>query len=435
MKKVFSNIMLMGLTLGVMFFSACSSSDDDSPANPSPPGTGTPGEVKTDSTDAQKSSQEQMQTLVNTANSFMSKINTADFNNVKQVTDALENIDNDEIADWAEGCVDAVINPSGSSSSSKIERPLWRASNFTGHFRQLGNRFVKENGSFDDLQATFTDNQGNTCVANVSVEGTETNVSASFLNYDDEDWDYDNGYTETRYENTYSIPKTVVAKLTQNGSEILRVTVNTTFNGSGQFPTQSSISNLVTTVKINNYVLLLNRAAVSSSQVNADLTLAVNNETLLHLNGTANGSYKEDGDENIDIEFGATNVTCDVMGKVQASFQTTNLQRVLEDAGEFEDYMNGNRAQSLVQAINSLSSGALYFDKNTVPSATIFFSASEDGYSSDGSSYYYELMPVLRFASDGREIAFEDYFTESNFQSVINTYNNLVRSFRNMFDI
>lgn len=432
MKKLSFNLLLASIALCTMFICACSSSDNDDDVVPSG-GKDTPGEVKTDSTEAQKGSQEQMQTLINTANNFMSKVNSADFNNVKQVTDALQNLNGDEIIDWVEDCVGVYVNGEGNKGS--VERPLWRTSNFTGHFRQSGNSIVKEDGTFDDIQVTFNDAGGSPCVAKVTSSGNTTNVSATFFNFSDWNWNYNDGWIETKYENSYAIPQNVVATLTQNGKEIIQVTVNTTFSGAGQFPTQSSISNLVTTVKINNYVVTVNRSAISSSQVSADLTLAVNDETLLHLTGTANGSYKEDSDENINVEFGATDVTCDVMGKVQTSFQTTNLQRFFENTREFEDYMDSNTAQSLLQAINSLSSGNLYFDKNTVPSATIFFSASSNGYSNDGTNYYYELMPVLRFASDNREIAFENYFTESNFKSVIDTYDNLVRSFRNMFNI
>lgn len=437
MKKLFSSLLLAFMALGVVCFSACSGSDDDGPASPSTPGTDTPGEVKTDSTDAQKGSQEQMQQLISTSNKFMSKINSADFNNVKRVTDALENIDNDEIIDWIEDCIDVYVN--GDNDRASVERPLWRASNFTGHFRQSGNRIVKENGTYDDIQVTFTDTNGSTCVAKVTTSGSTTNVSAAFLNFTEEDWSYFDGYTETRYENTFAVPQNVVATLTQNGSEILRVTVNATFSGPGKFPTQASLTNLTTTVKINNYAVTVNRAAASSSQVNGDVSVAVNNETILHVTGTANGSYHDNEYDAVDIDFGAVDVTSDILGEVQVAFLSTNITRFFEQIEFFDEDMTRSQMESAVNSLNSLSTGRLYFNKNTVPSATLSFSASHIGDYNYGSGYgdfdYYNLMPVLKFASDGQEVAFEDYFTESNFRSVINTYNNLVSSFRRMFDL
>lgn len=430
-----SNLFALMALFAVMFTSvACSSSDDDD--------EGGGGGQKTDPKEAEVSSEDMMQRLVNTSNSFLSKINSADFNNVARVTNALDDIDGRNVEVWASGCVDDITTIVSNTLTDgyyyqRDARRLWRAANFTGHFTAQNGRWMKDRGTFNDLQFTMTDTNGKTCVARLTTGGKETNVQASFFNYEDYDWEQVDGSWEnviTDYTNNWMVPEKINVAISQDGTQIASVDVTTSFSGDGEFITQQS-ANISSTVKVNNYQVTLNKVAASNRSADVDLTVNVDGKDLLQVSGTAVGSFTEDKDGDVDVSLGNTTAAADVMGEVQVYFQTSNLSTLHSMISDFNDdnYMSKSRATSLADQMNNMMSARLCFDKNTVESATAFFSPYLDyGNESNG---YWDLMPTLKFTADGREVAFEDYFTESNFKSVTDTYNRLVDSFERMFDI
>lgn len=363
-----------------------------------------------------------LQRLRNVANKFIGKIHSADFTNVSSITDRLDNTDSNVLDEWSDNIIETITDRTGTKY-----RNLWRASNFTGHFRLSGSRWVQESGSYSDLQFTMTDNAGRQCVARVTWSGNTHTVHADFLDWEDEEDNYP--WTEYDVRNEWQVPEQVVATVTQAGSEIARVTVNTTFTTDGDFPTQADAT-VAVSAKVNNYEVAVNRAAATGNDhVDADITITVSGEQLLH--ATANGNVHYEDDE---VTAGAATITCDVLGEVQLSTYTDNLKSY-SDYLDLDGQMLESEAQSRVNSANQLATNRLCLDGSSAASATFYFKAvQEDDYYSLSQRQYWEVAPVLKIASDGREVAFEDYFSEDNFRSVIDNYDDLVDSFKKLFD-
>lgn len=366
-----------------------------------------------------------MERLRQVANKFIGKIHSADFTNVSSITDMLVDDDDDAVGEWADDCIDAITNRSGSDY-----RRLWAASNFTGHFTHNGSRWIKDNGTYNDLQFTMTDKAGRTCIGKVTWSGATRTVHADY--FDDEEYEDEWPYNEYKITNQWQIPEHVVATVTQGGTEIARVEVNTTFTSDGDFPTETD-ANITVNSKVNNYQIVVNKAsATGNSKIEAEVTISINGEQLIHATGNADVSYNKSDEK---ANAGATTIKADVMGEVQINTYTSNLKSYSDNLNIDYDKLTESQAQSRINAANSIANNTLCLDGSNTASATFYYKATQDDdYYSPSVSQYWTPSPVLKIASDGREVAFEDYFSEDNFRSVVDNYDNLVESFKNIFN-
>lgn len=433
-------IQILALSLMALGWTSCSSNDNEEKEQP---------KVVLTTPEQQKEKLEKVTTdLVN-------KVHANDFKNVQDVLEDLDNANTETVETWWDAIVDEIpkltrVARFAGTPEYQNYTALYRASNFVGHFRLVDKKWVKENGTFNDLQFSFADRNGKPCVARLTTSGKETAVKDKYLNSEKSPvylWDYDaatDTYTKRllesgrRYENTWMLPENVALTLTQGGTTIMDVKVNTQLS-SGQL---TSTTNVVVkaNVKINNYEVDVKRAwADVAKGASADVKVMINGETLLTAHAEVEGFYnaeKEDG------KLGKASAVCDILGEIQLRLSTGDLQTYGEKLGEVESSKNYSKEEvdALIAQANREMSTTLHYDNKSEASAKVYMKAVLDyeyrWTDENGKLHvtrYWGYEPVIEFA-DKTTYAFEDYFTASRFNAVVNLVNDLVRDFENEFN-
>lgn len=432
-------IQILVLSLIALGWTSCSSNDNEEKEQP---------KVVLTTPEQQKEKLEKVTT------NLVNKVHANDFKNVQDVLEDLDNANTETVETWWGAIVDEIpkltrVARFSGTPEYQNYTALYRASNFVGHFRLVDKKWVKENGTFNDLQFSFADRNGKPCVARLTTSGKETAVKDKYLNSEKSPvylWDYDaatDTYTKRllesgrRYENTWMLPENVALTLTQGGTTIMDVKVNTQLS-SGQLTSTTNVV-IKTNVKINNYEVDVKRAwADVAKGASADVKVMVNGETLLAAHAEAEGSYNVEKEEG---KAGKASAVCDILGEMQLRLSTDNLQAYSEKLDEVTNSDKYSKAEidALIAQANREMSITLHYDNSSEASAKVYMNALSDGgyewTDENGKLHvakYWNFEPVIEFA-DKTTYAFEDYFTSARFKTVVDLVNDLVRDFEKRF--
>lgn len=419
-------------------FTSCG---DDEPENPDNPGTAGGGSgTTTEPVNEALSADAAKKRLETTANDFMGKMSASDFQYLVDLANYVRDHYADEdtygtspLTDYFEDCFNALATTKTGSHEGDWDtkytdyKRIWRLSNFTGHFT-AGEKEWKHTEA-NDLQFQFTDHQGKQCTVTVKGEG---NTKQLLLWEDEENWDYEyisgnDYYTADWYKNYVLVPEKVTVELKQESTTKALATVTTDLSSikTDEANLASDAASVTATVKAENYEWYVTRAAYSAPDGKASVAggMKKDGQTLFTMSLTAQDVKATNDSWN---KTGKTDVSVDILGAMQVKGSCSDLKALSDYLDEAAGTENESTMKSYISKANALLDLGLYFGGGSYKQATVELRCFKDEY-----DWGYE--PVIVF-SDGSSYSFENYFNETDFKTVIDTFNRLIDDFEGLAD-
>lgn len=459
--------------LACLFFSC-----GDDPVTPTPPSTSDPSSPDSPNTEEVLSPAEQKEYLETVALEFIKEFSASDFDKLSNICEDIdelygEDYDWDMVDDWAEKAFDSSREALGSPTTNTEKytysygtniytniynyittnyKSIILASNFTGHFTANNGGWTRKNS--DHLQFDFTDKQGKSYALKLETSGNVKRVHM----LDIEDWDtyyqsegynytYNNYIDYTSY--TIGLPETIKITLSEGSNQIISNIIKFDLSGitNEEFDISRNSLSFSTIIEIDNgYRVDISRVAYSANKnASASVVISKGEKKLVTIGAAADvndipsvnlGAFSDfDIDDYETDKTNAKNafVKLDIIGKIQ-------LQGKLSDARKFADYLeeaddNDNSEsnfKSYINQANSLADINLFYNGNSVKQADVKFEAFVD-YSWNGVEYW-TAEPVLYFFDGSSYSTFEAFFREKDFENTIDTFEELIHDFAELFD-
>lgn len=304
-------------------------------------------------------------------------------------------------------------------------------SDYTGHFT-AGNNGWQKTSDASDLQFTFNDQKAQTCVLTVSHSGNTKKIWFGESNDWDSSYENDNYISYDKYYDEYiNVPEHITMTLVQGGTTRISVQVDidhNSFAGPEYDLSKDAISTNVS-VQIGDYNWLVERAAASGAAGTASVkgSIAKAGKTLVKYEASASGIQASNDSLN---KAGAVNLSVDIMGKVQAKGTVKNAKAFIDNMENADDNDENESAfKNYLDLANQQVDLGIYFDKGSVRQCDLVFLAFEEEEYYGGRYWTYE--PAFRF-DETSSSAMGDYFEDSSFDSVIDVFEDLVKSYEEL---
>lgn len=448
MKKRWYLLLALPLVLGApTVLSSCGDDEPDpiekpnNPDTPNTPGDNNQGETKLDS-------ESQKLKLQATAQKFMKEVPADEMRNLSQLADYVNDayidnskFSNDVVTDWFKKLIDSNLSPDGKEDisnywSKEYYKRIIELSQFKGKFVAGKEGWTKSNA--DDLQFEFKDQNGITCVLTLKTSGKTAKV------YVGETWGdckyeptIDGEYSkriDVIEKNYVYVPEHITTTLLQGGNTLVSAEVNidhSQFLGPEYDLSKDAVSTNAT-VKINNYVWVVDRAAHNSKEGSAYVkgSMSKAGKTLVSFEASAaDTKLDEDGEL---LQGGAAKVSVNILDEVQIKGTCSNVKTFadyMDKADQFEE--NESQFKSYVNQANSLLNLGIYFNGGSMRQAKVQLECFEDGYAN---WKYWTYEPVLVFEDNSTYSTFTAFFNETSFREVINSFEDLVRSYEKLIE-
>lgn len=335
-----------------------------------------------------------------------------------------DNYNYDAVSDRYQECTNALSKVltsakavgNGGILSYNDEKHLYDASNYTGHFSANTSTKKWEYTAADDLEFTFPDAQGNTCVAKLTTGGTKK------LMKDSESSDEAN------------IPEYVYVTLTQGSTTLLNFTLHTDLSqvSGNEINLSQDRYSVTATLTINDYSWILSKLNYNTTYVSMKFTMLKDTKSLIELALNAEGSVTNKGDE-IDInDIGYTSVNLDILGKMQIKGKCNNGKALIDDVKDAdENDTNETTYKSYINQANSLLDFGVYYGDD-MRQANIQLEAFVDYQDYWENKTYWMNEPVICFDDSTSYSMFESFFDKNSFKSLIDEFNQLVDDYHAM---
>lgn len=448
MKKRWYLLLALPLVLGApTVLSSCGDDEPDpiekpnNPDTPNTPGDNNQGETKLDS-------ESQKLKLQATAQKFMKEVPADEMRNLSQLADYVNDayidnskFSNDVVTDWFKKLIDSNLSPDGKEDisnywSKEYYKRIIELSQFKGKFVAGKEGWTKSNA--DDLQFEFKDQNGITCVLTLKTSGKTAKV------YVGETWGdckyeptIDGEYSkriDVIEKNYVYVPEHITTTLLQGGNTLVSAEVNidhSQFLGPEYDLSKDAVSTNAT-VKINNYVWVVDRAAHNGKEGSAYVkgSMSKAGKTLVSFEASAADTKLDENGEL--LQGGAAKVSVNILGEVQIKGTCSNVKTFadyLDKADQFEE--NESQFKSYVNQANSLLNLGIYFNGGSMRQAKVQLECFEDGYAN---WKYWTYEPVLVFDDNSTYSTFTAFFNETSFREVINSFEYLVRSYEKLIE-
>lgn len=450
MKKRWYLLLALPLVLGApTVLSSCGDDEPDpiekpnNPDTPNTPGDNNQGETKLDS-------ESQKLKLQATAQKFMKEVPADEMRNLSQLADYVNDayidnskFSNDVVTDWFKKLIDSNLSPDGKKDFNNYWREEYykriiELSQFKGKFVAGKGGWTKSNA--DDLQFEFKDQNGITCVLTLKTSGKTAKVyvgetwgdcySEKIEEVNGEYWKW----VDVIEKNYVYVPEHITTTLLQGGNTLVSAEVNidhSQFLGPEYDLSKDAVSTNAT-VKINNYVWIVDRAAHNGKEGSAYVkgSMSKAGKTLVSFEASA-ADTKLDKDGEL-LQGGAAKVSVNILDEVQIKGTCSNVKTFadyLDKADQFEE--NESQFKSYVNQANSLLNLGIYFNGGSMRQAKVQLECFEDGYAYEK---YWTYEPVLVFDDNSTYSTFTAFFNETSFREVINSFEDLVRSYEKLIE-
>ena len=389
--------------------------------------------------------EEQKSKLVDVATEFIGVFNAAEQKDAVEAFDWIVyhymDYSWDEVGEYYDRVLDDIMSTAARNARSLSEGKftanagleIYDFPKFTGIFEANDQTMSWEYvGESDNITLRCKDKDGNPAEAVLAASGKE-------MEFEYEYWDHD-----VRHPFTVVIPARISLSVKVNGQEYVKFNFN--------FDAERSSHVIINTeVTITNIVYKLT-VSVEKTSVSTQISLKYGNETLLAASAAAPSCVLMDKGENMDweewlenyydafeygnseIKFGKLMATANILSQVQIKAESNDPSAIyhavmdldekyeMEYGYEYYDTREYNLAYS--DLINENMNISLYYSSDVKQAEIITDVFSDDSYDS-----YYYVSPVVYFPKDGTTYAFDEYFTESAFGSVIQLTEDLVNRY------
>lgn len=311
---------------------------------------------------------------------------------------------------------------------------------YRGIYEPLATRWSKVADS-KDIVFRFSDQDGKQCELKAAMGSYQDNSVST--EYEDEYYDFETGtYVEYVEGNVYKFrtPKDMTVTLTCGGKELSSSKVNSDISVAGHsvgVTANVKVANIDAAVKITG----------TDSQIAMTASFSVSGEQIVSSSATVKGTHlcdfdylsKMDPDDENDmmtlLQSGEAMVS--VLNKVRTD-ATVKYNRSVYKAlnGGWDNYEYDTQSEaerdvkSAVEALNNNVTATVHYNNKETVQATLFWKYIFDDYSY---GWYYEIEPLIKFASDGTTYSFDEYF-ERGFTSVEDLWDSLLKSYEKVWE-
>lgn len=419
---------------------------------------------------------------------FVSNFNASEFNEVKNTlryikdTFCDEEMSTNTVTNWYDACLNAITKEDARRDATiggmdkyyndtyiydyyyhylDLTR-LYAASQFVGHFTIKDKKWVKEEGSFSDMQFTAPDEDGKMCTVKLTTAGEtkkvfigETNTedwyneieeSRDSLMYIVESRFDDNGveYLDTigaypvgtiykystdidvtTYQNYVFIPERIIIEYSQDNSQILKTVVTTDHSAlkSDRYDVATEGLSVQVETFVNGFEFVMDKMIYEAGK-NVEVSCKLNKSGMNLVTISASTDLAVTGDiydsSNLNVDRCQNAVlSIDLIHQAQLKFSCS-------DGVKLEEYMNKAEAndtdetiyKAQLTEINKLLAGGLYFDGQATRQAYVTIEPFQESNDWDGT--YWTWEPVMNFDDGSNYSLCSTFFNEDDFKSLIN---------------
>ena len=418
--------------------------------------------------DDKMSKQEQTAFLDATARELISLAPASDFQNIADLMKEVRETNVVNIEDWASELYNKTLETlntdtntdtqtytSGSYTYNYIYNYITRdlrstvdISQFKGNFVLRNGVWVNTNTSASNLQFTYTDSKGALWKLTAETSGAVKKVHA--FDTEDYDWVYD-GYTSTDYTSTSTstkytdleqhiigVPENVSVVLTKNGTQVMKATTKIDLSNITDMEFDISRSNLnaVVTFEVNAYKVEVSQLTfLANSNVAVNVKISKGDIDLLEIMATGNVSGMPSAYASMlhdaEIDNGTVSnviIIVDILGKVQVAGTATDLHSIIEKMDKAENNRDNESVfKANIAQANAYMNLGVYYNYEDIQQAVVylepFAKTSWDGYRK------WEADLVISFDDQSSYSTCGNFFSESNFQNVIDDLQALVEKY------
>lgn len=398
-----------------------------------------------------------------TGNAMLDQWDRESYSNVVELLNQIMEYDNHAISQWGVECLksmkSAITEPHHGISNGYVM--MVRAANLTGHFKAVGDKWVKE-GPAEDLQFSFTDKNGSPCVYRLYTEGATKTVYMPYegddedddwggYDDDDDDWggyDDDDDDIDTRIIDdimngvtllSLEVPEHLYTTMTQGAKQILFasfdfdlsvlttdwdplvngfiVSMNASFAKSNN---SSANGQSFAPSSDGTFELGLNRVGYKpGTGINFSFYAKKEGSPIFSLDMNAPGTLNlEGGNLNLmdsgsligDLGFESMKLNVDMMGRIQANVSVDDLYEFYSALDELSYCESEAEANQIVSRISNKLNGNMYYNNGSDSKAKFSIAPFYDEEYEE-----WDYQPTITFTSDNSTYPVEEFFTEENF--------------------
>ncbi len=413
----FASALLMGVVVSVSLV-ACG---DDGGSSSSGGGAVQPGNDDPVVDGQTMSSAEQKQKLESVATQFMGYAKASDFTDIRDLANDLKtlykDVDGRDIGEWWEQTLDNITEYiSGDDYYAEYKR-VYSTAQIKGHFTISNGKWIRTDAN--DLQISVKDSKGRDCVATLTTSGNTKRVFISTENK--------RGYYHTdSYRNYADIPQNISLVATVGGQQMVKVDITTDINAiNEELDLTRDRYNVTVNATVKNYNVNVSRL-IYQAQGQAAITTTVKKDNVQLLSVIVEGTTKvSGGNGRYELtDANAQNINVDVLGQLQVK-GSLDVIGVINAGNEIKssDETTAKRAAENMTIL--MKNIGIFYDGGSQKRAWVEAEAFHKR------SGYWNVRPVVCF-DDGTKYAFDEYFTESSWKTVIDSANKVIRDFDNL---
>ena len=418
-KKIinFASALLMGVVVSVSLV-ACG---DDGGSSSSGGGAVQPGNDDPVVDGQTMSSAEQKQKLESVATQFMGYAKASDFTDIRDLANDLKtlykDVDSRDIGEWWEQTLDNITEYiSGDDYYAEYKR-VYSTAQIKGHFTISNGKWIRTDAN--DLQISVKDSKGRDCVATLTTSGNTKRVFISTENK--------HGYYHTdSYRNYADIPQNISLVATVGGQQMVKVDITTDINAiNEELDLTRDRYNVTVNATVKNYNVNVSRL-IYQAQGQAAITTTVKKDNVQLLSVIVEGTTKvSGGNGRYELtDAYAQNINIDVLGQLQVkgSLDVIGVINAGNEINSSDETTAKRAAENMTILMKNIG---IFYDGGSQKRAWVEAEAFQKR------SGYWNVRPVVCF-DDGTKYAFDEYFTESSWKTVIDSANKVIRDFDNL---
>lgn len=383
------------------------------------------------------------------------------YRNVANLLNRIAEYDTGEITNWGLSSLETmrtvVTEPHFGISDGYLL--LVRTANFTGHFKAVNGRWVKE-GPANDLQFAFNDDNGSLCVFKMTTGGAKKTIYLPIEQDEEDEWgdewgdedgdgsdvinDYMNGVKLVSLE----VPEKVDFTMTQGSKQLMLTTFTfdlsvltedwsplkdgfiVSMKSSFAKSKSSAGANSVAYAKgsdTGTFDFEMDRVGYNpGTGVNFSYSAKSEGNSLLSFDLNAPGTLNlEDGvfdyDDNgliiKNIGLQSLNLNLDVMGRLQAKVNIPDLYDFLTTTSGAPDFQSEAEVQQFLSQLSTKMNSNFYYNNSSIPSGLLGLAPHYDEEEEE-----WTVAPVIVFTSDNSVYPLNEYFSEENFPEFVSEF-------------
>lgn len=367
------------------------------------------------------SSAEQKQKLESVATQFMGYAKASDFTDIRDLANDLKtlykDVDGRDIGEWWEQTLDNITEYiSGDDYYAEYKR-VYSTAQIKGHFTISNGKWIRTDAN--DLQISVKDSKGRDCVATLTTSG---NTKRIYIN-NDKKYGY---YHTDEYRNYADIPQNISLVATVGGQQMVRVDITTDINAiNEELDLTRDRYNVTVNATVKNYNVNVSRL-IYQAQGQAAITATVKKDNVQLLNVIVEGTTRvSGGNGRYEVtDAYAQNINVDVIGQLQVkgSLDVIDVINAGNEINSSDETTAKRAANNMTVLMKNLG---IYYDGGSQKRAWVEAEAFQKR------SGYWNVRPVVCF-DDGTKYAFDEYFTESSWKTVIDSANKVIKDFDNL---